>query len=67
MHFPEGKEKLLNFEVTIKPEDGIYKCVRAYAIYAARRICAPLRGGVAHTAARVRCAGCDCVGLRLER
>jgi len=24
--FPEGKEKLLAFEVTIKPDEGYYKC-----------------------------------------
>ena len=63
VHFPEGKEKLLNFEVTIKPEEGFYKCVPALC-YAARRICALLHGGAAHIAACARCAACGCAPPR---
>ena len=24
--FPEGKDKLLIFEITMKPDEGIYRC-----------------------------------------
>ena len=45
VHFPDGKEKLLNFEVTIKPEEGMYKCAPPFAPFlrATHSRCAPLR------------------------
>lgn len=25
--FPDGKDKLLHFQITMRPEEGIYRCV----------------------------------------
>ena len=27
INFPEGKDKLMHFEIRIQPEEGTYKCV----------------------------------------
>ena len=26
INFPEGKDKLMHFQITITPEDGLYRC-----------------------------------------
>lgn len=26
--FPEGREKLMHFQITIRPDEGIYRCVQ---------------------------------------
>lgn len=31
IRFPEGKDKIMNFEITLKPDEGIYKCARGRA------------------------------------
>jgi ubiquitin-conjugating enzyme E2 M len=28
MNFPEGKDKLMHFEITIRPEEGYYRWVK---------------------------------------
>ncbi len=28
--FPDGKEKTTHFEITIRPDEGIFKCVSLY-------------------------------------
>lgn len=29
IEFPEGKDKLLKFEITIRPDEGIYRCIES--------------------------------------